>query len=238
MSRARKRRFATVAALSLAALSLAAYSRPGRRAVRRLARGLDARIEGFSEPSARGYAHLIAPALGRLYERVADDAAAESGGGVGLRVLDIGCGSGELAVILTERLPGARVVGLDCSPPMIALARRYERADGRLRFEIGDAVELPFEPGTFDIVVSTLSLHHWPDAGAAFAEIGRVLRPGGVALLYDLALLTLEAEAMSEITRRAGLPSATIGRERLPGGILAGLFVRFRIDGPTARSGS
>ena len=91
---------------------------------------------------------------------------------------------------------------------------------------------LPFESGSIDLVVSTLSLHHWPNPGAGFAEIARVLRPGGVALVYDLRLVTLQAERLPDVARRAGLPASGLSRERLPGGLLASLFVRFRVDRP------
>ena len=224
--------------LVLATAALA-FTGPGRRAVTTLARRLDARVEGFSEPNARGYARFIAPALRRLYERVADDVAAELEAPAnradlsdGRRpvVLDIGCGPGDLAALLAERLAEARIVGLDVSPGMVEVARRRETAGGRLRFEEGDVAGLEFETGSIDLVVSTLSLHHWPDPGAGFAEIGRVLRPGGTALVYDLRLLTLPAERLSEVARRAGLPAGRLRREGLSGGPLARLFVVFRID--------
>jgi ubiquinone/menaquinone biosynthesis C-methylase UbiE len=179
----------------------------------------------------------VAPALGQLYRRVADDLVAEPAAPGRDRhperetaVLDLGCGPGDLAAILVARLPGARVIGLDLSPGMVELARRHGGANGRLRFEVGDAARLPFESGSIDLVVSTLSLHHWTEPAAVFSEMRRVLRPGGAALVYDLRLLTVEADAMPEIARRAGLAEGEIRRERLNGGLLAGLFVRYRVD--------
>lgn len=246
MSRARR---LPLALLALTALSLLAFTRPGKRAVRWLARWLDSHVEGFSEPNARGYARFVAPALGRLYEQVADDVAAElaargdgaggagaggrgSDGGRGFAILDIGCGPGDLAAMLAERLPAARIVGLDLSPSMVDLARRRQTADGRLRFEVGDAANLPCDPASIDVVVSTLSLHHWPNAGAGFSEIGRVLRPGGAAFVYDLRLLTVQAETLPDVARRAGIPESRLRREHLRGGLPASLFVRFRVDRP------
>jgi SAM-dependent methyltransferase len=229
--------------LGLVALAtvLLAFTRPGRRAVRELARRLDSHVEAFSEPNASGYARFIATALRPLYERVADDVATELaargdgvGGGRGLAILDIGCGPGDLAAMLAERLVDARVVGLDLSPSMVELARRRETAGGRISFEVGDAASLPFESGSIDLVVSTLSLHHWPNAGAGFLEIGRVLRPDGMALVYDLRLLTVGAEELPDVARLAGLPASRLLRERLSGGLCACLFVRFRVEGPAA----
>jgi ubiquinone/menaquinone biosynthesis C-methylase UbiE len=52
-------------------------------------------------------------------------------------------------------------------------------------FLVGDAAALAFPDGSFDLVVSTLSMHHWADPAAGLAEIGRVLRPGGRALIWD-----------------------------------------------------
>ncbi len=82
------------------------------------------------------------------------------------------------------------MTGLDLDPAMIERARaNAERA--RLgapipRFEQGDVAALPFGDASFDLVVSTLSLHHWDDPTAGLREIGRVLRSGGRALIWDL----------------------------------------------------
>jgi SAM-dependent methyltransferase len=93
---------------------------------------------------------------------------------------------------------GLDVTGLDLDPAMIEVARaNAERAPddagrrpsdaGRLpSFVVGDVASLPFADASFDLVVSTLSMHHWADPRAGLAEIGRVLRPGGRALVWDL----------------------------------------------------
>jgi SAM-dependent methyltransferase len=207
--------------------------RPGRRTIRRLALWIDSRVEGAAAPNARAYAHFVAPLFGAMYRRVADDVAAEvAGRGGGLAILDLGCGPGELAAMLSLRLPEARIVGLDIAPAMVELARRRSPRSDRLSFEVGDVARLAFESGSIDVVVSSLSLHHWPDPGAAFAEISRVLRPGGTALLYDLDLVTLEPERLPDVARRAGLPVSRLLRERPSGGLLARPFVRFRVDSP------
>ncbi|MDD4162082.1 MAG: class I SAM-dependent methyltransferase [Methanothrix sp.] len=66
--------------------------------------------------------------------------------------------------------------------PRDALASSLENAP---QFEVGDVCALPFEDEFFDLVVSTFSLHHWPDATAGLNEIFRVLKPGGEAWIYD-----------------------------------------------------
>ena len=227
-----------LALIALVSGAIALKGEPGRRAAlrvaRRAARWVDSRIEGSAGPNTWLYERLIAPAFAGLYERVADDVAAEPaarGTGNGAAILDLGCGPGDLAVELAGRLHEARIVGLDLSPGMIELAQRHEGPDGQLRFVAGDAARLPFEAGSFDVVVSTLSLHHWAQPDRCFAEIKRVLRPGGVALVYDLRLLTIEPEALPELARKAGLAPDELRDERLGGGAAA-LFARFRLEIP------
>jgi SAM-dependent methyltransferase len=95
----------------------------------------------------------------------------------GMRVLDAGCGPGLYADILTER--GARVVGLDRSPQMVALA--HLRAGDRAAFLQADlGTSLPFtSAASFDLVLSSLTLHYVKDWRLPFREFYRLLRPGG-----------------------------------------------------------
>ena len=94
----------------------------------------------------------------------------------GERILDIGCGSGRLTLALTERAPGAAVVGSDVSPAMVREARK---ALGRHAPVVqADAVRLPFRPG-FDAIFSTATFHWVQDHARLFSEIHRVLVPGG-----------------------------------------------------------
>jgi SAM-dependent methyltransferase len=211
--------------------------RASGRAARRCARGaglwLDRRFEGLSPLDALIYDRVFAPALGLLYRHAADDvtaALASRAWGDGATILDLGCGPGGLAVELVARLPEARIIGLDLSPSMIERAKRHESEGGRLRFIVGDVADLPFEAETFDVVVSTLSLHHWAEPAASLAEIRRVLRPGGFALLYDFQLITLESTALADVSRTAGLRLGDLRREPLGGGPVGGVFVRFRLQ--------
>jgi SAM-dependent methyltransferase len=125
--------------------------------------------------------------LGQLHRRIAADVAAVAPDGA--RVLEVGCGPGHLSVQLAgqHRL---EVTGLDLDPAMIARAaantdRAANRGGRRPSFLVGDVAALAFPDRSFDLVVSTLSMHHWADPAAALAEIGRVLRPGGRALIWD-----------------------------------------------------
>jgi len=214
--------------------ALAAFTRPGRSASRSLARWLDGRVEGFAEPESAAYARLFAPFLGRLYRRVADDVAIELASRVRRRkatIVDIGCGTGELVVAISTRVRDARIVGLDSSPSMLLWANRHSTPDGRLHFITGDAAVMPFADESVDMVVSTLSLHHWHEPASVFAEIARVLRPGGVALIYDPKLVTFTGSEMAEIAVSADLEPSDISREGVRGAMLSRLFVRFRLEG-------
>lgn len=106
----------------------------------------------------------------------------------GHRVLDLGSGTGTLAILIGREVPGARVEGLDADPAMVGTARRKAALAGSgATFQHGDATRLPFADATFDRVVSSLFFHHLPPAGKrqAAAEIARVLRPGGELHVAD-----------------------------------------------------
>lgn len=89
------------------------------------------------------------------------------------RVLEVGCGWGELAEWVA-RETGADVVAVDLSPRMVELARE-RGVDAR----IGDVQELPFDDDAFDVAIAAWMLYHVPDLDRALAELARVLRPGG-----------------------------------------------------------
>ena len=214
---------------------LAILTSPGRRAARSVARSIDARVEHFSDPESRVYARFLAPLLSRMYRGVSNDVVAElaaRGRSRRATILDLGCGPGDLALELAHRLRDARIVGLDLSPSMLQLAARHATTDGRLRFVVGNATALPFSDGTVDLVVSTLSLHHWSDPAAVFYEIARVLKSGGVALIYDIGLLSATPNQVATFAAEAGLGEDELVRERVKGGLGTHLFVRFRLEGP------
>jgi ubiquinone/menaquinone biosynthesis C-methylase UbiE len=104
-------------------------------------------------------------------------------------VLEIGSGPGYLGLEWLQRTRDTRLVGLDRSPGMVAIARRHAKElglDDRARHLCGLAEAVPFEDGTFDSVFSTRSLHEWVDPSATFAELWRVLKPGGRFYVSDL----------------------------------------------------
>lgn len=108
----------------------------------------------------------------------------------GEAVLDVGCGTGTLALALVADNPTAAVTGIDPSPEMVQRARRKAAKAGRsVAFEIGVVEDLPFADETFDVVTSSLMWHHLPTEirAAALAEVRRVLKPGGRFVLMDFA---------------------------------------------------
>jgi ubiquinone/menaquinone biosynthesis C-methylase UbiE len=102
---------------------------------------------------------------------------------------DIGCGPGHLVIELAQRAPGLHMTGVDLADDMLARALANADMAGvgrRVSFRQGDASQLPFDDASLDLALSTLSLHHWRRPVAVLDEIGRVLRPGGVGLIFDL----------------------------------------------------
>ena len=122
--------------------------------------------------------------MGRSYDTLVAQAELADG----LRVLEIGCGTGNVTVRVKRDEPGADVVGADPDPLALARAQRKARGLTGIRFERAYAQELPFADEEFDRVLSSMMLHHLDDdvkAGAA-AEIHRVLRPGGTLHIVDV----------------------------------------------------
>ncbi len=104
------------------------------------------------------------------------------------RILDVGCGPGDLTLLLPQHYPTAYVVGLDFTREMVerAAGNAAARREGRATFVRGDALRLPFPDGSFDLVTSAFLLRNLPDLAHGFREMARVLRPGGVLLALDV----------------------------------------------------
>jgi demethylmenaquinone methyltransferase/2-methoxy-6-polyprenyl-1,4-benzoquinol methylase len=120
----------------------------------------------------------------RWRRRLVDRARLEPGGAA----LDVASGTGKVAADLHERVGTfGRVLGVDLSPGMTAVARaRYGGRPG-LAFEVGDALALPTDDGAYDAATIAFGMRNLPDYGRGFAEMARSVRPGGRVLCLEIA---------------------------------------------------
>ena len=109
----------------------------------------------------------------------------------GEKVLDVGCGTGSLAIAVKAKAgPAGDVHGIDAAPEMIGVARRKAaRKKVDVRFQVGLIEDIPFPDDQFDLALNSFVLHHLPDdlKRTGFSQIRRVLKPGGRFLAVDLA---------------------------------------------------
>jgi ubiquinone/menaquinone biosynthesis C-methylase UbiE len=101
--------------------------------------------------------------------------------------LEVGCGTGAVTRFAASEL-GLRAIGIDIDPEQIATARSEAAGVASVRFAEADAARLPFEDGSFDVVLSFMATHHIGDPDAALGEVARVLRPGGQFVYADILL--------------------------------------------------
>ncbi|MEN3382386.1 MAG: hypothetical protein V7608_2430 [Hyphomicrobiales bacterium] len=95
----------------------------------------------------------------------------------GAQWLDVGCGTGAFSGLILRRCAPQSIVGIDPSPAQIDYARKMFPG---LTFEIADSMDMPLGDNVFDVVASALVFHFIPDRARAFAEMKRVLKPGGL----------------------------------------------------------
>lgn len=135
----------------------------------------------------------------------------------GERILDVGCGPGRLAIVAgTVAGPSGETYGIDPAPEMIELARRKAaRAGVGVRFEVGVIEALPYPADRFDVVLSSLMLHHLPDdvKRRGLAEIHRVLKPAGRVVAVDFG--ATPAEGIGHLLCVLGLRKGWDHAERL-----------------------
>ena len=93
-------------------------------------------------------------------------------------------------------------MGVDASAEMIRIAVASDPLPDRLRFVRGQAEGLPFGDGQFDLILSTMSFHHWADQGEGLREVARALIPGGIFLLADHFVLPLQRVFFATRKRR------------------------------------
>jgi ubiquinone/menaquinone biosynthesis C-methylase UbiE len=171
----------------------------------------DIEPESIPYPMSRLYAALSGTSLFRdFYRIVAKQVADKIQAG---RVLDIGTGPGRLPILIANERPLLQVTGIDLSPDMVKIATQEAQHRGlkNVAFRQGSASELPFPDREFDLVISTLSFHHWKQPEKALDEIYRVLREGGEAWIYDIPR-KMDRTAWAHLKRSYGLPKAWLFR--------------------------
>jgi ubiquinone/menaquinone biosynthesis C-methylase UbiE len=154
-----------------------------------VARDLYSRIVELDEATLRTVAEVL-ELRGRHPQQIAirDAYLSALGDLSGLRVLDVGCGTGVVTRELARRVgPGGQVAGVDPSPVFVEAAQRLAVEHGltNVGFAVQDGRRLPYPDGSFDLTTAVTVLCHVPERVEVLAELARVTRPGGVVLIVD-----------------------------------------------------
>jgi SAM-dependent methyltransferase len=160
---------------------------------------------------------------------------------IGLRWIDLCCGSGVLTEAIVDSASPSSVIGVDASPQQIEFARQH-RASTNVTFEVADVMSLPFNDSSFDVAVCGLGLNYLPDSSQALVEFQRVVRPGGTIAAY-----VWDYESGARFVRKfwdaaiAVVPDAVVAdqAQRFPickPEELNALFVRVKLKDPRTHS--
>jgi ubiquinone/menaquinone biosynthesis C-methylase UbiE len=124
----------------------------------------------------------VAKVLRKPETKIANDIVEKMADGT---ILDLGAGTGYLAIETAKRSPSLQVCGIDLSRQMVKIARHHAKGVDNALFVFGNAAKLPFKDNSIDLVISTGASHHWKTPGMVFDECYRVLKTGKEAWLYD-----------------------------------------------------
>ena len=146
------------------------------------------KIESIPKPGAIVYSTIVArsPFARDFYREVAEEVCSKIPSG---RVLDIGTGPGIVPLEIARKSQNLEIKAIDISPAMVDIASKNAKDSGlsdRVQFQYGSAKRIPYEDESFDLVVSTLSFHHWAKPIECLKEIHRVLNNHGEAWIYDI----------------------------------------------------
>jgi ubiquinone/menaquinone biosynthesis C-methylase UbiE len=163
------------------------------------------KIEGIPGPGAKVYSTIVAGSLimQDFYREVTGEIASKVPSG---RILDIGTGPGYIPIEVARASQNVEVKAIDISSAMVMIARQKAEDAGlsqRVQFEYGSAEHIPYGDGYFNLVVSTLSFHHWANRVECLKEMHRVLKVGGEAWIYELRKDTTP-EAKKQLKDRYG----------------------------------
>lgn len=149
----------------------------------------DTEVEAYASAAAQSYLESIDRSF---VEHIARLFAARDGVVEG-QALDVGCGPGQIPIMMAKRWPGLRITGIDAAPTMIEQARRDAAAAGvDIAFEVlrlgpQGETRLPYPDASFDLVTCNSTLHHLADPLNALDEMARVAKPGAAVLVRDLS---------------------------------------------------
>jgi ubiquinone/menaquinone biosynthesis C-methylase UbiE len=172
------------------------------------------------------YDQYTAKLFGGIHRSVLEDVAATAPAGG--TVLDAGCGSGRLTVLIAHRRPDLQLRGIDLESGMVQVAARraaQENLAGRVQFTAADLADLPLPDDSVDLIVSTASLHHWSDVAAVLASLDRVLKPGGQMWIYDFRLVPAARVLTAARNLGSRVDRTLVRTGRFP----AALFQRFSV---------
>jgi len=163
------------------------------------------KIEAIPSFAAEWYSWIarVNPVIRDIHRDIAEELSSQITSG---KLLDIGTGPGYVPLGIAKKSPQLEIIGADLSPKMVEIAQgnaSEQGLSGRVKFQLADAATLPFENGSFDLVISTLSLHHWAHPDKAFKEIYRVLKKNGKAYIYDIRKDTTQ-EVEDAVRRKYG----------------------------------
>ncbi|GAB4158624.1 MAG: class I SAM-dependent methyltransferase [Planctomycetaceae bacterium] len=126
-------------------------------------------------------------------------------------VLDAGTGTAQIPIEFCRQSAGAKITAIDLAGEMLRLAKRNVDRAGlseRIQLECVDSKKLPYDDATFDVVISNSIIHHIPKPKVVFAELSRVVKPGGLLFIRDLLRPDDEATLSQLVERYAGNENA------------------------------
>jgi len=112
-------------------------------------------------------------------------------------LLDAGCGTAPMLSLLTKEYPDKKFTGIDITPEMIEVAKSKQLPN--TEFVVGDCENMPFGENTFDVIINSQSLHHYPSPLRFLKNVEKILRPGGRLILRDMSTITPLAWVVNHI---------------------------------------
>lgn len=191
-----------------------AFGKPCKPATEAKARGAHMSVKRFMaaqlrQPSGWFGSLVVSRLMNRANRKIIDSTLELLQVSPQNQVLEIGFGGGAAISLLTKRLSTGVVSGVDISADLVRQAeRRFQReiAEGRVRVQLGDISHLPFANGIFDRVFTINTIYFWPNTLQGFAEIRRVLKNDGLAIVSLRSKETMQDYAVTKYDFRLFLP--------------------------------